>query len=67
MAKFAADLHEVTLARGKRPVYEDPAQFFALTYPAHALRELVKDVAVRLADTALAVGAHVVETPVLLF
>ena len=49
LAEFAADLHEVTLARGKRPVYEDPAQFFALTYPTHALRELVKDVAVRLA------------------
>ncbi len=49
LAEFAADLHEVTLARGKRPVYEDPAQFFALTYPTHTLRELVKDVAVRLA------------------
>ena len=48
LAEFAADLHEVTLARGKRAVYEDPAQFFALTYPTHALRELVKDVAVRL-------------------
>ena len=49
LAEFAADLHEVTLARGKRPVYEDPAQFFALTYPTHTLRELVKDVALRLA------------------
>ena len=49
LAEFAADLHEVTLARGKRAVYEDPAQFFALTYPTHALRELVKDVAIRLA------------------
>ena len=49
LAEFAADLHEVALARGKRPVYEDPAQFFALTYPTHTLRELVKDVAVRLA------------------
>ena len=49
LAEFAADLHEVTLARGKRPVYEDPVQFFALTYPTHTLRELVKDVAVRLA------------------
>ena len=49
LAEFAADLHEVTLARGKRAVYEDPEQFFALTYPTHALRELVKDVAVRLA------------------
>ncbi len=49
LAEFAADLHEVTLARGKRPVYEDPEKFFALTWPTHALRELVKDVAGRLA------------------
>ena len=49
LAEFAADLHEVALARGKRAVYEDPEQFFALTYPTHALRELVKDVAIRLA------------------
>ena len=49
MAEFAADLHEVTLAEGRRPIYEDPARFFALTYPTHALRELVKDVAERLA------------------
>ena len=39
----------MTLARGRRPVYEDPEKFFALTYPTHALRELVKDVAERLA------------------
>ncbi len=49
LAEFAADLHEVTLARGKRLVYEDPAQFFALTFPTLAQRELVKDVATRLA------------------
>ena len=49
LAQFAADLHEVTLAQGRRPVYEDPEKFFALTYPTHALRELVKDVAARLA------------------
>ena len=49
LAEFAADLHEVTLARGKRPIYEDPEKFFALTYPTHALRELVKDVSMRLA------------------
>ena len=49
LAEFAADLHEVTLARGKRLVYEDPAQFFALTFPTLALRDLVKDVATRLA------------------
>ena len=49
LAEFAADLHEVMLARGKRQIYEDPEQFFALTYPTLALRELVKDVAARLA------------------
>ena len=49
LAEFAADLHDVTLARGRRPVYEEPAQFFALTYPTHALRDLVRDVAARLA------------------
>ena len=48
LAQFAADLHEVTLARGKRPVYEDPARFFGLTYATHALRDLVRDVAGRL-------------------
>ena len=48
LAQFAADLHEVVQAAGKRPVYEDPAKFFALTFPTHALRELVKDVARRL-------------------
>jgi len=49
LAEFAADLHEVTQARCRPPIYEDPAQFFTLTYPTHALRELVKDVARRLA------------------
>ena len=49
LAEFAADLHEVTLERGKRLVYEDAEQFFTLTFPTLALRELVKDVAVRLA------------------
>ena len=48
LAEFAADLHEVTLGEGRRPIYEDPERFFALTYPTHALRELVKDVAERL-------------------
>ena len=49
LAEFAADLHEVVTKAGKRPIYEDPEKFFALTYPTHALRELVKDVAGRLA------------------
>ena len=49
LAQFAADLHEVAQRAGTRPVYEDPVKFFALTFPTHALRELVKDVAHRLA------------------
>ena len=49
LADFAADLHEVVQAEGKRPTYEDPAKFFALTFPTHALRGLVRDVADRLA------------------
>ena len=49
LAEFAADLHEVALGEGRRPIYEDPARFFELTYPTHALRELVRDVAERLA------------------
>ena len=49
LAEFAADLHEVTLGEGRRPIYEDPARFFELTFATPALRELVKDVAERLA------------------
>ena len=46
---FAADLYDVVMQKGQRLVYEDPAQFFALTYPTFNLRELVKDVCMRLA------------------
>ena len=49
LAVFAADLYDVAMQKGRRPVYEDPAEFFALTYPTYNLRELVKDVCVRLA------------------
>ena len=49
LAVFAADLHDVVMQKGRRPVYEDPAEFFALTYPTYNLRKLVKDVCVRLA------------------
>ncbi len=49
LAQFAADLHEVTLGRGSHPVYENPERFFGLTYATHALRDLVRDVAGRLA------------------
>ena len=44
LADFAADLHDVMMQRGVRPIYEDPARFFALTYPTFALRELARDV-----------------------
>jgi hypothetical protein len=48
MAVFAADLHSVALGSA-RLVYQDPKEFFALTYPTFALRELARDVATRLA------------------
>jgi predicted AAA+ superfamily ATPase len=46
---FAADLYEVMMQRGKRPVYEKPEQFFSLTFPTYNLRQLVRDVVLRLA------------------
>jgi hypothetical protein len=46
---FAADLYEVLMQSGKRPVYEDPENFFALTFPTYNLRQLVRDVALRVA------------------
>jgi len=49
MHMFAADLYEVIMQRGKRPVYEKPEQFFALTFPTYNLRHLVRDVVLRLA------------------
>ncbi len=49
LATFAADLYDVTSQKGARPVYEDPAHFFSLTYPTYNLRELAKDVVTRLA------------------
>ena len=47
---FAADLYEVIMKRGKQPVYEKPENFFSLTFPTHNLRNLVRDVALRLAN-----------------
>jgi hypothetical protein len=46
---FAADLYEVMMQNGKLPIYEKPEEFFALTFPTHNLRMLVRDVALRLA------------------
>lgn len=37
------------MQNGKRPIYERPDEFFALTYPTHNLRALVRDVMLRLA------------------
>jgi hypothetical protein len=48
MAIFAADLYDVVMGKAK-PVYQLPEQFFALTYPTFNLRELAKDVCIRLA------------------
>ncbi|MBN2055102.1 ATP-binding protein [bacterium] len=46
---FAADLYEVMMQGGKRPIYEDPNSFFALTFPTYNLRKLVRDVVRRVA------------------
>lgn len=48
LAIFAADLHDVVMGNAK-PVYQEPTEFFALTYPTYNLRELAKDVILRLA------------------
>ena len=45
---FAADLYDVVMGKAK-PVYQDPREFFSLTYPTFNLRELAKDVLLRLA------------------
>ena len=49
LAVFAADLYDVVMQKGQRPVYEDPKEFFAFSYPTLNLRDLVKDVCQRLA------------------
>jgi len=46
---FAADLYEVMMQGGKRPIYEKPENFFALTFPTHNLRNLARGVVLRLA------------------
>jgi len=48
LAVFAADLYDVMMGKA-RPVYQKPREFFALTYPTFNLRELAKDIVVRLA------------------
>jgi len=49
MNLFAADIYDVMMQKGKRLVYEKPDEFFALTYPTYNLRELARDVVLRLA------------------
>jgi len=49
LAMFAADLYDVAMQRGLRPAYERPEEFFALTYPTYNLRQLARDVVLRLA------------------
>ncbi|MPZ45705.1 MAG: DUF499 domain-containing protein [Betaproteobacteria bacterium] len=46
--EFAADLYDVMMDRN-RSVYHDPKEFFALTYATTKLRELARDVVLRLA------------------
>ena len=46
--EFAADLWEVALRSGRRRIYENPKEFFTLTYPTTNLRDLAKDVCLRL-------------------
>jgi len=48
LSVFAADLYEVKMGTGRK-VYVDPNEFFALTYPTTNLRDLAKDVVLRLA------------------
>jgi hypothetical protein len=48
LSVFAADLYDVVMERA-RPIYQDPEQFFSFTYPTYNLRELAKDVVLRLA------------------
>ncbi len=48
MSAFAADLYLVSTNQAPR-VYQEPADFFALTYPTYNLRRLAADVVNRLA------------------
>ncbi len=48
LAIFAADLYAVSMGAA-RPIYQNPREFFSLTYPAHNLRKLAKEVVDRLA------------------
>jgi hypothetical protein len=47
LAVFAADLYDVVMGTARK-VYADPREFFALTYPTFNLRELAREVILRL-------------------
>src|SRR5216684_2521526 len=48
LQEFAADLFDVVNRTGKRPLYEDPAKFFSLSYATGALRDIAAATAERL-------------------
>ncbi len=48
LQEFAADLFDVVNRTGKRPVYEQPARFFPLTFATTSLRDIVAGTAERL-------------------
>ena len=48
MEEFAANLYDVIARTAQRPLYEDPARFFSLTYATPALRDIAAAIADRL-------------------
>jgi len=48
LQEFAADLFDVINKTGKRPIYEDPAKFFSLSYATSAQRDIAAATAERL-------------------
>jgi hypothetical protein len=48
LQEFAADLFDVVNCTGKRPLYEDPAKFFSLSYATSAQRDIAAATAERL-------------------
>lgn len=48
LQEFAADLFDVVNRTGKRPIYEDPAKFFSLSYATGAQRDIAAATAERL-------------------
>ena len=48
MSEFAADLYDAATNQGPK-IYRDAREFFSLTYPTYSLKQLAKDVTLRLA------------------